>query len=113
MSTESVINHHLEAFSSGNIDALMEDYTEDSALILAEATLTGLESIRAPFTDFLTGLFKPGTYEFTMDRMEILGDIAYLVWHSTNQGAEVKLATDTFLIQDDKIKVQTLTALIV
>ena len=53
-------------------------------------------------TDF-SGLFKPGTYDFTMDRTEV----AYIVWHSVNQGADVKLGTDTFVIRDGKIVLQT------
>ena len=57
-------------------------------------------------TDF-SGLFKPGTYDFTMDRTEVVGEVAYIVWHSVNQGADVKLGTDTFVIRDSKIAVQT------
>lgn len=98
MSTEAVLIHHLEGFSSGDVDAVMEDYTEDSVLILPDKTLTGLDSIRAFFADLFGGLFKLGTYEFTMDRSEIAGEIAYIVWHSANDGVDVKLGTDTFLI---------------
>ncbi len=110
MSTETVLNHHLEGFSNGDVDAVMEDFTDDSVLILPDTTLTDLESIRAAFTGFFDGLFKPGTYEFMMDRMEVTGDVAYIVWHSTNQGMDVKLGTDTFLIRDGKIAVQTFAA---
>ena len=110
MSTETVLNHHLEGFSNGNVDAVMDDYTEDSVLIVQDATLTGLDSIRAAFSGFFGGLFKPGTYEFTMDRTEISGDVAYIVWHSTNEGVDVKLGTDTFLIRNGKIVVQTFAA---
>lgn len=42
-----------------------------------------------------------------MDRTEIVGEVAYIVWHSVNQGADVKLATDTFVIRDGKIAVHT------
>ena len=112
MSAEAVLYHHLEGFSNGDVDMVMEDYTEDSVLIMPDATFTGLDSIRAVFTDLFGGLFKPGTYEFTMDRTELSGDIAYIVWHSTNQGVDVKLGTDTFLIQNSKITIQTFAALI-
>ncbi len=112
MSTEDVLNHHLASFGAGDVDATMEDYTDDSVLILPDATLTGLSTIRAAFTDFYEGLFKPGTYEFTMDRTEVSGDTGYILWHSTNVGADVKLGTDTFVIRDGKIPVQTFAALI-
>lgn len=110
MSTEAVLNHHGETFAAGDLDGIMEDYTEDSVLITPDGTLTGLDSIRAAFAGFFEGLFKPGTYEFTMDRAEVVGDVAYIVWHSVNQGAEVTLGTDTFVIKDGKIAVQTFAA---
>ena len=112
MSTEDVLNHHLAAFGAGDVDQTMEDFTEDSVMILPDATLRGMDSIRTAFTDFYGGLFKPGTYEFTMDRIEVAGDVAYVLWHSVNKGAEVTLGTDTFLVRDSKIAVQTFAALI-
>ena len=110
MSTQEVLNHHLEAFSAGDVDAVMEDYTEQSVLIIPDVTLSGLDAIRAAFTEFFGGLFKPGTYEFTMDRTDVSDEIAYIVWHSSNEGADVLLGTDTFLVRDGKIAVQTFAA---
>ncbi|MEM7343325.1 MAG: nuclear transport factor 2 family protein [Chloroflexota bacterium] len=110
MSVQEVLTHHLEAFSAGDVEAIMEDYTEESVLIIPYATLTGLEAISAAFAGFFGGLFKPGTYEFTLDRSEVVDDIAYIVWHSTNTGADVLLGTDTFLVRDGKITIQTFAA---
>ncbi|MEM7334674.1 MAG: nuclear transport factor 2 family protein [Chloroflexota bacterium] len=110
MSVESVLNHHLEGFSNGDVDATMEDYTESSVLIMPDGTHTGLDAIRKVFAGLFDGLFKPGTYEFTMDRTDMTGDIAYIVWHSTNKGVDVKIGTDTFLIQNNKIIIQTFAA---
>ena len=107
MTTEAVLNHHLQAFLAGDVDETMKDYTEDSVLIVPDKTLEGLDSIREAFSNFFSGLFKPGTYDFTMDRTEVVGEVAYIVWHSVNQGADVKLGTDTFVIRDGKIVLQT------
>ena len=112
MSTQEVLNHHLEAFSAGSVDEVMKDYTEESVLIIPDATLTGLDSIRAAFSGFFEGLFKPGTYDQTLDKSEVSGDIAYIAWHSTNQGADVPLGTDTLLVRNGKISVQTFAAYI-
>ncbi len=109
MSTESVLNHHLESFGAGNLEELMGDYTEDSVLIAADATFRGLNEIRNLWTQLLDGLFKPGTFDFTMGRVEIVENIAYIVW-STEGGANIPLGTDTFLITDDKIAIQTFAA---
>ena len=58
---------------AGDVDQTMEDFTEDSVMILPDATLRGTDSIRAAFADSYGGLFKSGTYEFTMDRFEVSG----------------------------------------
>ena len=112
MSTEDVLNHHLASFGAGDVDATMEDYTDDSILILPDATLTDLDAIRGFFTDGYAGLFRPGTFEFTMDRVEISGEIAFILWHTTGDAADVRLGTDTFVIRDGKIAVQTFAALV-
>lgn len=107
MTTEEVLNHHLAAFSEGNADMAIEDFTDESVLIIPDTTLTGKEAIHGAFTEFFSGIFKPGTYEFTMDRVEVSGDIAYIVWHATTSAGEVKMGTDTLFVKDGKIAVQT------
>ena len=47
MSTQAVLDHHLGSFGAGDVDATMEDYTDDSILVLTDATLTGRDAIRA------------------------------------------------------------------
>ena len=69
MSTEVVLNHHLESFGAGDLGGFMEDYTEDSVFITRDGTLPGLDSIRGAFIPFFEGLFKPGTFGFTMGRI--------------------------------------------
>ena len=110
MSTEAVLNHHLESFGAGDVEEVLKDYTDDSVFISPDGRLTGLDQLREAFQGFFNGLFRPGTYQFTMDRMEIEGDLAFIAWHSSNEGAEVTLATDTFVIRDGKIAVQTFAA---
>ncbi len=110
MSTEDVLNHHLQSFAAGDVDEAMKDYTDDSVFISPDGRLTGRDAIRAAFEDFFSGLFRPGTYQFEMDAMEVEGGVAFIAWHSSNEGAEVTLGTDTFLIRDGKIAVQTFAA---
>jgi ketosteroid isomerase-like protein len=110
MSTEAVLNHHLESFGAGDVEELLKDYTDESILITPDGRLTGLDALREAFQGFFTGLFKPGTYEFTMDAMEMEGEVAFIAWHSSNEGAEVTLATDTFIIREGKIAIQTFAA---
>ena len=72
--TRAVLDHHLTAFSAGDVDEVLEDYTDASVLIMPDATIAGREALHAAFTDFVSGLFKPGTYDFIMDVMKVEGD---------------------------------------
>lgn len=104
--TQAVFEHHLQAFAQG-LDALVSDYTEQSSLVLQDRTLCGLAAIRQFFESFLSGA-PAGFWEaFRIVRQDVRGDIAYLVWDAK---PFVSLATDTLLVRDGKIEVQTFTA---
>jgi ketosteroid isomerase-like protein len=106
-SPREVFAHHLGAFAEG-LDALVSDYSEDASICLKDQTITGLDGIRAFFDAFLKGI-QPGFWEsFDIVRQEVNGDVAYLVWAAA---PFVTLATDTMLIRDGKIHVQTFTVL--
>ena len=108
--TRHVLEHHLGALAAGNLDGILSDYTEDSTLIGPDGAVKGRPAIRAFFESGLASLFKPGTYELTMDALHVADDIAYIVWHANCASADVVLGTDTFLIRDGKIAVQTFAA---
>ena len=48
-STREVLDHHWEAFVNNDLNAVMEDYTEESILILPDKTHKGLDEIREVF----------------------------------------------------------------
>ena len=88
----------------------MKDYTEDSVMIMPQANVTGLAAIRAVFTELFSGLFKPGTYDFTLDKRHVEGNVAYIVWHASTPDTNVPIGTDTFIVRDGTIAVQTFAA---
>jgi ketosteroid isomerase-like protein len=108
--TKAVLDHHLTAFSAGNADEMVEDYTDASVLIMPDATVTGREALHATFEELFSGLFKPGTYDFTMDVVKVEGDVAYIVWHASCASADVVMATDTYVVRDGKIATHTFAA---
>lgn len=106
-STQEVFAHHLEAFAQG-LDALLADYTEQSSIVLQSGTITGLPAIRRFFEDFLKDI-RLGFWEaFKIQRQEVCADVAYMVWEAK---PFVAMATDTLLVRDGKIHVQTFTTL--
>ena len=108
--TRQVLEHHLAALAAGDLDGILSDYTDHSTLIGPDGALKGRQAIRASFEGGLASLFKPGTYEFTMDTLHVADDIAYIVWHATCASADIVLGTDTFVVRDGKIAVQTFAA---
>ncbi|HET6980952.1 MAG TPA: nuclear transport factor 2 family protein [Myxococcaceae bacterium] len=104
-STEAVLQRHLRAATVG-VDAIMEDYTEQSVLITHDATYRGHTEIRR----FFTGLFEilpEGFFaEMRLTRQEIAGEVGYILWE---RAPVISQATDTFVVRDGKILFQTFT----
>jgi hypothetical protein len=104
--TEMVLDHHLKAFGEADIAAILEDYTADSVLITPGGPVQGHEQLRSLFETFFAEFAKPGAV-FEMKQRVIEGQVAYIVWTAETADNVYELATDTFLVQDGKIAVQT------
>ena len=103
MSTEATLSRHFQAFSK-DVDALMADYTPDSILFTPNGALRGLEAIRGFFSDVLRTSPPELIPAMTPIRQDIDGEFAYILWKAE---PFISLATDTFLIRDEKILVQS------
>ncbi len=105
-STEDVLQNHLRAATIG-VDAVMRDYTDGSVLITRDATYRGLTEIRRFFEALFEGL--PAGFFATLDmiRQEVVGEVAYILWRRVPLMSQ---ATDTFVVLDGKIALQTFTA---
>ena len=102
-STQEVLQHHLESLAAQDIEAVVSDYADDASLISPEVTVTGAEALN----EFFVGLLKamPGIIDaLSIDRTEIVGDVAYILWHAPGFAP---LGTDTFVVRDGKIIAQT------
>ena len=105
--TEATLAHHLQAFGEGSIDGILSDYTEDSILFAPDGPVHGLDEIRTFIEAFVNNM-PPGMMEaFEMIRQDVEGEIAYIVWKAE---PFVPLGTDTFIVRDGKIVVQTFAA---
>lgn len=105
-STAGVIDNHLRAAKVG-VDAVMEDYAEDSVLVTPNTTHRGRNEIRQFFTNFLNGLPAGFFDAFKLNRQEVVGDAGYILWESKPW---LRLATDTFLVRNGKIRFQSFAA---
>lgn len=101
MSTEGTLKHHLEALQGGDLDGIMDDYVEESVIIQGDNVTRGLEAIRAVFQ----GAVSAGAFgAIEMKHQVCDGEIGYMVWAVPGM---IPFGTDTFVIRDGKILVQT------
>ena len=110
--TEKVLDHHLKAFGDRDITAILADYTEDSVLLTPDGPIKGSEQLRPLFEAFFADFAKPGAV-FEMKQRIIDGEVAYIVWTAETADNHYELGTDTFIVKDGKIAVQTFAAKVV
>jgi hypothetical protein len=101
--TQAVLQRHLQS-AGESVDAVMADYLEESVLITPDATHRGLAEIRSFFTELCEGGTKGFLGTFKMKRVEVTGELAYIVWEAKPW---FSFATDTMLVRDGKIVLQT------
>jgi hypothetical protein len=104
--TRQVLDHHIEAFRTNNMEETMADYTEESVLITPDATFRGLAEIRKNFEGAFAAFPKDST-TMNVTSTRVSGDIGYMLWTAKTPKFELTYATDTFIIQDGKIVRQT------
>lgn len=104
--TQAVLQRHLQS-AGESVDAVMADYLDESVLITHDATYRGLAQIRSFFTELLEGGTRGFLGTFKMKREEVTGELAYIVWEAKPW---FPFATDTLLIHDGKILLQTFAA---
>ena len=104
--TEATLAHHTEAMNSGDIDAIMSDYTEESILFTPNGTVRGLQQIRSVFEAIL-GLPPEMLNALEIVRQSVEGEVAYLLLKAE---PFAPLATDTFIVRNSKIIAHTFAA---
>ena len=109
--TQHVLENHMTAVDSGDLDAIMADYAEDAVLLTPEGTYRGHVQIRPVWEQLLMDVFTKDA-NFTMVRETVEGDIAFIVWSLESDRVRIPLATDTYLVRNGKIIVQTYAAVV-
>ncbi len=107
--TEKVLDHHLAAFGDRDMKAILEDYTEESVLLTPDGPVTGHKELQPVFEAFFADFAKPGSV-FEIKQRIIQGEVAYIVWTAETADNVYELATDTFIVKDGKIAVQSFAA---
>lgn len=106
-----VMNHHMTCLARGDVDGIMEDYTDRSILFSTDGVLEGKADIRTFFTN-LTGAILPSGTNFRMVRQDVRGDTVFLNWQADTHALRVHLGVETLVIRDGKIATHTFAAAI-
>lgn len=107
--SESVFQHHLDAFAAGDVDEILKDYTDSTIVIYNERVARGREEIREFFDHWLESLLPPGC-RFDLEHRQVVDDMVFITWTAETEKLVFELGTDTFLIRDGKIVRQTVAA---
>ena len=109
MSTQETLNHHLQSFGAGNLDGILSDYTDESVILTPDGALRGLKQIRPFFEAMLAEFAKPGA-SFSMGQTVLEGETAFITWSAETADNVYELGTDTFVVKNGKIAIQTFAA---
>jgi len=103
-SPQQVFEHHAEALGAGDLDGIVEDYTDDAVFITPAGVKRGKDGIREAFTQLLADV-PNAAWELKTQIYE--GDVLFLEWTATSAATKVEDGIDTFIFQDGMIRLQT------
>lgn len=100
MSTASVIEHHVQALADGDLEATMADYADDCVFIGSSGVVEGKDAVRRIFQ----GALANGPFAVTLKDQHCHGNTGFITW---DVPGVIALGTDTFVVEDDLIVLQT------
>jgi hypothetical protein len=102
---EDVLRDHLRRAKDGDLEGDIEtNYAEDVVLIDRERVRHGHEGV-ADAARQLAQELPNASFEYVTTKVS--GEIGYLQWTATADGASVEHGTDTYVIRDGLIRAQT------
>ena len=104
-STREVIEDHIQLQVTGQLDEdLHRNYDADAVLL----TETGDFSGYAAWCRHVGSLYRPaeGAY-YEIESLQVRDDYAFLIWKAGSSGYVVDGATDSFVVVNGKIRMQT------
>ena len=99
-----IVEHHLASGNSRNLDEIMRDYTDDAIVIAPDGVNKGKQAIHAAFQKMISQEPYP---VITATQKIYEGNVGYIVWTMNAGQPNAMHGSDTFIIRDGKIVVQT------
>jgi ketosteroid isomerase-like protein len=103
-SPQEVFQHHAEVLGAGDLDGIIEDYSDDAVFITPAGIKRGKDGIREAFTQLLADV--PNA-DWALPTQIYDGDVLFLEWTATAAATRVEDGIDTFIFRDGQIRLQT------
>jgi ketosteroid isomerase-like protein len=107
MNNNELIESHLDALKRADINQLMEHYADDAVLVFGAGIVEGKEAIEGMLKEFTTNIIPPDKTKWEIDTITVHKNIIYITWNTESDGFDIKHATDTFIVDNGKIVIQT------
>jgi glutamate synthase domain-containing protein 1 len=104
ITTEAMLQHHVQALTSGNMEEFLKDYTEDSVLFTPAETYKGLEGIKAGLANIWKMAGPEAVANIKATKQEIQGEYVYVLW---TMPPAIPFGGDMFHIRNGKIVMQS------
>lgn len=104
--TKEVFESHLILRKEGKVeDDISQNYSKDSMIISDVGNFKGHKGIRESAKKLEQDV---GNSKFKYLKQVVVDNIAYLIWQAEKNNEIVAMGSDSFLIEDNKIKIQTI-----
>jgi len=106
-----VFDRHVAAFTCGNLDAVLNDFGEQSVVVTSDGVFEGREQIRALYQNLLAEFGRidrgdsPG---FTFDVVHARHDTLFIAWHAESKHHVFPFGTDTFICNGEQVQRQSI-----
>ena len=103
-SPQEVFRHHAEALGAGDLNGIVDDYTDDAVFITPAGVKRGKDGIREAFTQLLSDV-PNAAWDLKTEIYD--DDVLFLEWAATSAATKVEDGIDTFIFRDGMIRLQT------
>jgi hypothetical protein len=107
----AIFKRHVSAFTSGNLDAVLNDFGEHSVVITPEGVFEGPQQIRALYGGLLAefGTIDRGDSPgLSIDALHVRHDTIFISWHAESIRHVFPFGTDTFICKGDRFARQSI-----
>jgi hypothetical protein len=103
---QEIFEHHGAVLVAGDIDGIVEDYSDDAIMITPGGVLRGKDGVRKGF-ETLLGDVPNAAWDIPTQIFE--EDILFITWSATAEKSRIRDAVDTFVFRDGLIRVRTVS----